>query len=490
MPDGRSSDLGARLRNLAQSPPVGYADVTPPTAPRPSDVQMRRASSNGQRVHIDWKQVRSWRQQAAEQLTAQLANGDGVTEHERHAMERSIVSQLLREYNAAQVVHSSGPEMDEPELAAYAQALLDSMPPRLGRMQPLVDNPDYESIRITGYDNVQVVHADGRTEFVESVAESDEELIADLQFIGAHAPTGERPFSRANWSLDLDLPGNARLAAVAWVSERPLVTIRRHRLFEVTLDELVVNGTMSADCAQFLQAAVRADKSIVVSGRQTHGKTTLVRALISAIEPDERIGTVETEYELGTHRWESRKQTTVALQATPGSGERGFGGAAGEVTLDELIFKALRMDLSRIIVGEVRGGEVQAMLKAMQIGPGSISTVHAKNAKAVVKRLVTLAKETGGHIEEFAYEQIAEHIDLIVHVQMDPHPTAPGMSRRYVSEIRLVEPGEGAKPATTQIYRPGPNGRAQYAGCPAHLLADLRAAGLPPFSEPGVGWDS
>ena len=37
----------------------------------------------------------------------------------------------------------------------------------------------------------------------------------------------------------------------------------------------------------------------------------------------------------------------------------------------------LRFNLDRIIVGEVRGGEVMAMFKAMQSGAGSLSTTHA-----------------------------------------------------------------------------------------------------------------
>src|SRR3546814_19824860 len=76
---------------------------------------------------------------------------------------------------------------------------------------------------------------------------------------------------------------------------RPSVVIRRHRLMQLTLDDLVKRGMLSPLLASFLRAAVRARKSIVVSGCQGAGKTTLVRALCSEIDEYEAIGTFETE---------------------------------------------------------------------------------------------------------------------------------------------------------------------------------------------------
>lgn len=481
------SDLGAKLKAL--DPHLATGNGHPRKAPvrPPSTAAPARGDQHWSEPLIDWALVRSWRQQAAEHLTRQIRDRDGLTDEERRALELDIVTQIVREHNDDGLRAGRAP-VPAPELEAYTRALLDSMPPRLGRMQPLVDDPEIESIRINGCDNVEVVYADGTRRFAAPVADSDEELLSDLRFIATHAADGERPFSRANWSLHLNLPGGARLAATAWASERPQVVIRRHRLIEVTLDDLVSNGSMTSDCAQFLRAAVRANKSIVVSGSQGHGKTTLVRALLGAIAPGERFGTIETEYELYAHRWATRQRNTPAWEARPGSGERSAdGSSAGEITLDELIYTALRMDLSRIIVGEVRGKEVLAMFKAMQVGPGSISTLHARHARAVVERLVSLAVEAGNHVETFAYRQIAEHIDLIVHVTMDeagPNNTR----RRYVSEVLLVEPGEGGRPALTDIYRPGPTGPATYVGCPADFLGDLQTAGLSPTFGGGAGW--
>ena len=78
---------------------------------------------------------------------------------------------------------------------------------------------------------------------------------------------------------------------------------------------------LSPVAASFLRAAVRARKSIVISGSQGAGKTTLVRALCAEIDPLEAIGTFETEYELHLHELRVQHPIVFAWEARPGSGD-------------------------------------------------------------------------------------------------------------------------------------------------------------------------
>jgi type IV secretory pathway ATPase VirB11/archaellum biosynthesis ATPase len=82
---------------------------------------------------------------------------------------------------------------------------------------------------------------------------------------------------------------------------------------------------------------------------------------------NERFGTLETDYELMTHLQPGR-ENIVALQARTGHGERDGTHALGEFTIADLMPEALRQNLSRLIVGEVRGGEAAAMFEAMRAG--------------------------------------------------------------------------------------------------------------------------
>jgi Flp pilus assembly CpaF family ATPase len=233
----------------------------------------------------------------------------------------------------------------------------------------------------------------------------------------------------------------------------------------VTLEDLVGLDMLSPIAASFLAAAVRARKSIVVSGAAGAGKTTLVRALCHEIGAAEHVGTFETEYEL--HLNELRNNV-IAWEGRPGSGERSVDGTtAGESTIDEALYRSFRYSLSRQIVGEVRGAEIWAMIKAMESGTGSLSTTHSTDAVAAIRKLVTCAMEAGSHVtHELATSKLAATIDVVVHIDLsyDPRTTGP---RRQVTEIVAVDPGEHATGfATTHVFAPDQDGAAVPAVLP------------------------
>jgi pilus assembly protein CpaF len=430
---------------------------------------------------MDWTQVRAFRQQAAELLTTQLRDRSGLDEEAHREIGRALIVAMLRDHADTLLAKGGQPPTPAQE-HAMAGAIFDALF-HLGRLQPLVDLTDVENIEITGCDPVYLDYGDGRGEIVPAVADSDEELIESLAFLatrsGGIAGSGERAFSPATPILDLTLHGGLRLAARAWISPRPLVVIRRHRFTDVDLEDLRQLTMLDSAAAALLSAAMRANKTIVISGAQGAGKTTLARALCNELDPWERIGTIETEYELLLHTMPGRHRRIVALEARPGTGERTPDGrAAGEITLDDLLYSALRLNLSRIVVGEVRGREILPLIKAAQAGAGTLSTTHAHSARAAIERLVTCALEAGPHItQEYAYLQIASHVDLIVQIGVDDQTHDGGRKHRYVSEIIEVSRGEGGRPAVTDVFAPGPDGRALPQTRPS-FLADLERAGF------------
>ena len=497
-PDGHSlaqlpmSDSERLARRPRRSPP-SPTDLLPGAPPAAGDALAGARAPVG----VDWAQVRAFRQQAAELLTAQLRDRAGLEETTRREIGRALIVTMLRDHADALLARGA-PAPTPAQEHALAGAIFDALF-GLGRLQPLVDDPDVENIEITGCDQVHLVYADGRVQPGPAIADSDEELIETLAFLaarsGGSSGSGERAFTPANPILDLTLHGGARLAARAWITPRPTVVIRRHRLSDVDLSDLRRLGMVDEALAQFLAAAVRAGKTIVVSGAQGAGKTTLVRALCAEMDPWERIGTIETEYELHLHQLSERHRRVVAHEARPGTGERTTDGrAAGEITLDDLLYASLRLNLSRIIVGEVRGREVIPMFKAMQAGAGSLSTTHAHDARAAIERLVTCALEAGPHVtQQYAYLQIASHIDLIVHIgtrtDTADHTAVGGRKHRYVSEVIEVARGEGGRPAITDVFVPGPDGRAVPRTRPSFLL-ELQRAGFDPawLDQTGGTW--
>jgi pilus assembly protein CpaF len=494
LPDGatgRAHDRVTVVAGLAPQPPAGLAGRAPLSTPTAvtglpdAGVPMRESPpphGHGGSA-VDWAQVRAFRQQAAELLTGQLRDRTGLDEASRREIGRALIVAMLRDH-ADNLLAEGGSPPSPAQEHALAGAIFDALF-GLGRLQPLVDDPAVENVEITGCDQVHLVYGDGRVQPGPPVADSDEELIETLAFLaarsGGRSGSGERAFSPASPILDLTLHGGARLAARAWITPRPTVVIRRHRLTDVDLDDLRRLGMLDDALRAFLSAAVRAGKTIVVSGAQGAGKTTLVRALCNEMDPWERIGTIETEYELHLHELPDRHRRVVAHEARPGTGERTPDGrAAGEITLDDLLYSSLRLNLSRVIVGEVRGREVIPMFKAMQAGAGSLSTTHAHDARAAIERLVTCALEAGPHVtQEYAYLQIASHIDLIVQIGVDDRTSAGGRKHRYVREVIEVARGEGGRPAITDVFEPGPDGRAVPRTRPS-FLPDLERAGFDP----------
>ncbi len=446
---------------------------------------------DGERVSarpVDPGTVRDVRRAVAEVLAARL-QADAVPDPAaRRELARSLLAAELSARARARVASGLDPWPVETEMAV-ASAVMAALF-GLGRLQPLVDDPLVENIEVDGCDSVWISYADGHDRKGDPVAESDAELIELLQLLAARTGADERTFTSAHPSLHLRLEDGSRLAAMAWTTPRPHVVIRRHRVKDVDLDDLVRLGTFDHTVAAFLRATVRAGKNVVVTGLQNAGKTTLVRALANEFPPLERFATIEKEYELHLHDLPERHPRVVAMEAREGSTERdAHGRRAGEVTLTDLVTDALRMNLRRIIVGEVRGAEVLPMLEAMSTGDGSMCTLHARTAQHGIDRIVTLCLSAGVSMtESFAYRLLAGSVDLVVHLTLEDESATGGPKRRFVSDVVAIEGlGESSRPATTAVFGPGPDGRAIPLHRPA-FLPDLVRAGFDPRLLDGGGW--
>ncbi|WP_155855109.1 CpaF family protein [Actinotalea ferrariae] len=440
----------------------------------------------------DAQTVRHVRRAVAERLAARL-QVEQITDHAtRRELARSLVAEELSDRARGQVRDGVEPWSAAAEIGLAAAVMADLF--GLGRLQPLVDDPDVENIEVDGHDSVWISYADGRDQRGPSVADSDDELIEMIQLLAARSGSAERTFSSAHPSLHLRLDDGSRLAAMAWTTPRPHVVIRRHRVRDVDLDDLVKLGTLDSALAAFMRAAIRTGKNVVVTGLQNAGKTTLIRALANEFAPMERFATIEKEYELHLHDLPHRHPRVVAMEGREGSAEKDVRGhRAGEVTLTDLVHDALRMNLRRIIVGEVRGPEVLPMLEAMSTGDGSLCTLHARTAQHAIDRIVTLCLSAGVSMTEaFAYRLLAGSVDLLVHLALVDESATGGHKRRFVSQVVEINGlGEGHRPATTTVFGPGRDGRAvplHRPGC----LDDLVRAGFDPtfFDHRGGTWST
>ena len=104
-------------------------------------------------------------------------------------------------------------------------------------------------------------------------------------------------------------------------------------------------------------------------------------------------------------------------QARPGSGEVGPDGRqAGEITLSDLLYDSFRFNLSRQIVGEVRGPEAFDLLQAMNTGhDGSMGTLHANSPREAISRMESMITMGGyGLPSKTIREMIVGSVDVII----------------------------------------------------------------------------
>ncbi len=466
-PASQLPSLGGAFSTLAAAdwhPPVGHiSDAEPP-------------SVSSTVTEVDWQLVVALRRSAAEQIG--LAGERWREEHhapmpaeDRRVQGRSIIRSVVHTH--AERLSDLGDALWPLELETrYADAVENAVF-GYGRLQPLFDIPTAENIEIHGWDSVMVQFGDGRRASHHPVADSDEELVDAIRFLGETAPA-PRPFDDAHPTMTVALGDRFRLHAMGFsISHRPTIAIRQHILTEVTLSDLAEDGMLPQPLARMLQSAVLARKSIVISGDQGAGKTTLLRALIAAIHPGERFGTIETDYELLTHLQKERRNV-VALQARIGLGESISGTAVGSWSVADLIPEALRQNLARLIIGEVRGAEAGAMFEAMTTGAGTLSTTHSHSARSTIDRLASRVAQGGVLTVEEAMRQIAHNIHFIVHVTLEDNSWRGGLRRRYVSEVRqLTGAIENGRPTTHLVYRAATPSDGELFQPEAEMAAEL-----------------
>jgi pilus assembly protein CpaF len=322
-----------------------------------------------------------------------------------------------------------------------------------GELQELLDDDAVENININGCDEVWVTYAgEPAPRRHRPLAATDEDLVAIIQGQAAHAGINPRPWTPAAPELDLRLADGSRLSAVMGAGERPAVSIRRNRYPQMFLPTLVELGTVTEHTATFLTAAVTARCNLMVAGATDAGKTTLLRALVNVIDPHERLVTVERALELGLRRHPELHPNVVEWEMVLADPE-----GRGGISMAALVQRSLRADPSRVIVGEVLGPEIVTMLNAMSQGnDGSLSTIHARSALAVLDRVASYAAQSDGLAFDVTHSLTAGALDFIVFIAKDPR--AGG--RRTVSEIREVAGSDGHRVTTTEIFTRAHDGHA------------------------------
>jgi pilus assembly protein CpaF len=275
-----------------------------------------------------------------------------------------------------------------------------------GPLEPLLKDASVTEIMVNGADQIYVERF-GMIENTSVRFESDSHLMRVIDRIVS--PIGRR-VDETSPMVDARLPNGYRInATIPPLSlDGPILTIRKFANKPFTVQDLIANGTITAELAKFLKGCVESSINMVVSGGTGSGKTSFLNMLSSFIPERERVITIEDTAEL-----QLNQPHVVRLEKRPPNVE-----GKGEIGIRQLVINALRMRPNRIVVGECRGGEALDMLQAMNTGhDGSMTTVHSNGPRDTLRRIETMVLMAGMELPLKAIrEQVASSIELVVHL--------------------------------------------------------------------------
>ena len=359
----------------------------------------------------------------------------------------------LTPHRVAEALREAGrPVGDATVLAVYETLRRDVV--GAGPLEPLLRLEGVTDVLVNGPDQVYVDR--GRGLEVTAVRFSDDDAVRRLA--QRLASSAGRRLDDAAPHVDVRLTDGTRLHAVLAPVARPgtLVSLRVPRGRVFSLAELVDAGTTSPAGADLLRALVSSRAAFLVSGGTGSGKTTLLSSLLSLVDPGERVVLVEDAAELRPDH-----PHVVGLESRTANLE-----GAGAIDLRTLVRQALRMRPDRLVVGEVRGGEVVDLLAALNTGhEGGCGTLHANSAADVPARVEALALAAG--LDRAAvHSQLGSGVAAVVHL----HRGRDGLRR--LAEIAVPVRDAAGMVAMAPAVTFGPDGTAR-EGVGAARLATL-----------------
>ena len=281
---------------------------------------------------------------------------------------------------------------------------------------------DMFKVQLPGYDTKHL------KSLARLIAEStDQKISEETPLLSATLPAGYRvqvvfPPACENHTVIMSI---RKKSSLSWTLE----DYEKMGAFDNTATEKIVDENniilsrlLKANrIKDFLYQAILCKKNIIISGGTSTGKTTFTNACLRSIPKVERLITVEDarEIDLDAH------PNKVHLIASKG------GQGRANVTAQDLIEACLRLRPDRIIVGELRGAEAFAFLRAINTGhPGSISTLHADTPDMALQQLKLMVMQAGlGMPPEDIMNYIKNVVDIVVQLKRG------AKGRRYISQV-------------------------------------------------------
>lgn len=258
-------------------------------------------------------------------------------------------------------------------------------------LTPFLVSPDIDEININAWDDITLTYSNGRMEKLEEHFRSPQHAVDIVKRLLHHSGMiidNATPIAQGH------LPGNTRITAIKSpvVDEEAGISVSIRLLHPQRVDRkhIIEGGMATEEMIAFLEMCIQYGVSVVIAGRTSSGKTTLMNALLSSIPDDKRIYTIESGarelFLVKKNRFGETQNNVVHTLSRPSEN------SAYNISQEELVVAALRFDPDVIVVGEIRDAEANSAVEASLTGHTVVTTVHSGPAESAHGRISLLCQ--------------------------------------------------------------------------------------------------
>ena len=258
-------------------------------------------------------------------------------------------------------------------------------------LTPFLVSPDIDEININAWDDITLTYSDGRMEKLEEHFRSPQHAVDIVKRLLHHSGMiidNATPIAQGH------LPGNTRITAIKSpvVDEEAGISVSIRLLHPQRVDRkhIIEGGMATVEMIAFLEMCIRYGVSVVIAGRTSSGKTTLMNALLSSIPDDKRIYTIESGarelFLVKKNRFGDTLNNVVHTLSRPSEN------SAYNISQEDLVVAALRFDPDVVVVGEIRDAEANSAVEASLTGHTVVTTVHSGPAESAHGRISLLCQ--------------------------------------------------------------------------------------------------
>jgi len=335
---------------------------------------------------------------------------------------RDFVNQAIVDF-----CHHHNIDMDLDERSVIIRELVSAVA-SMGPLRPLMEDKSISEIMINGAKQVYI-QREGRLVKSDIQFDNNQQLLHTVQKVLAGSGSNKR-VDESQPYVDFSLTDGSRVNIILPPCSMigPVMTIRKFSDAIGSVDDLLTLKTLDQNVVTLMVAAMKAKFNVIFCGSTGAGKTTMLNVFSHYIPEDERIITIEDTPELRLVQ-----EHVVSLASKPANIE-----GKGEISMRDLFVNSLRMRPDRIIIGEIRGGELLDLIQSISSGhSGSLAIVHSETTEDCFNRMLTIMLMTGIQLSTIEIQKIiAKAIDMIVHVELfkDGHRRVTAISDVYFDE--------------------------------------------------------